>query len=65
MLVNESQELIMHKIFIKTFKPKQNGHHFVDHILKVIIVNKNCNFLIHVSLKFVSQSTINDKQTLI
>ena len=41
-------------------KPRQNGHHFADDILKCIFLNENVWILITISLKFVPKGPINN-----
>ena len=44
---------------IDTLKPRHNGRHFADDILKCIFLNENVCILIKISLKFLSYGPIN------
>ena len=43
-----------------TLRPRQNGRHFVDDILKWIFLNENVWILLKISLKFVPKVQINN-----
>ena len=43
---------------INTLRPRQNGRHFPDNILKCIFLNENIWISITISLKFVSEVQI-------
>ena len=47
-------------ILVNTLRPRQNGHHFPDDILKHIFLNKYCCILKKISLTFVPQGAINN-----
>ena len=48
-----------------TLRPRQNGHHFPDDILKWIFLNENVWILINISLKFVLRGPINNIPALV
>ena len=50
---------------VETLRPRQNGRHFPDNILKCIFLNENCCILMKISLKFVPQSPINNVPALV
>ena len=50
---------------INTFRPRQNGRHFVDGILKCIFVKENAWMSINISLKFVPKGPINNIPVLV
>ena len=50
---------------INTLRPKQNGHHFADNILKCIFLNETLGILIKISLKFVPEDPIDNKSPLV
>ena len=43
---------------VHTFKPRQDGRHFADNILKCIFFNENVWVLIKIALKFVPKGPI-------
>ena len=45
---------------INTLKPRQNGRHFADDILKYIFLNENIWIPIGISLKFVPKGPIDN-----
>ena len=48
-----------------TLRPKQNGHHFPDNILKCIFLNENVWIPNNISLKFVPKRPINNNPALV
>ena len=48
-----------------TLRPRQNGHHSPEDILKGIFLNENISILIKISLKFVPKGPINNIPTLV
>ena len=50
---------------INTLRPRQNGRHFPDDILKLIFLNENVWISIEISLKFVSKGQINNIPALV
>ena len=58
MLSGASKSAMMSWITINTLRPRQNGRHFPDDILKCIFLNKNVWILIKISLKFVPKVPI-------
>ena len=50
---------------LNTLRPRQNGCHFPDNIFKGIFLNENVLISIKISLKFVSNSPINNIQALV
>ena len=48
-----------------TLRPRQNGRHFPDDILKWIFLNENVWISINISLKFVPRGPINNIPTLV
>ena len=51
--------------FINTLRPRQNGRHFPDDILKWIFFNENVWISIEISLKFVPKGDINNIPVLV
>ena len=43
-----------------TLRPRQNGRHFADDIIKCILLNENVWILIKILLKFVPKGPINN-----
>ena len=68
---NQDQDLNLYVIswrkhqFINTLRPKQNGRHFGDDILKCIFLNENVWIPIQISLKFISMGIINNIPALV
>ena len=52
-------------IIINTPRPRQNGRHFPDEILKCIFLNENISISIYTSLKFVPKGRINNIPALV
>ena len=52
-------------IDFNTLRPRQNGHHFADDILKRIFLNENIWIPIKISLKFVPEGSINNIPVLV
>ena len=52
-------------LLVNTLRPRQNGRHFADGILKCIFLNENIWIPIEISLKFVPQGPINDIPSLV
>ena len=50
---------------VNTLRPRQNGRHFPDDILKCIFMNEKCCILIRISLKFVPKGPINNIPALV
>ena len=50
---------------INTLRPRQNGRHFPDDILKCIFLNENVRILIKISLTFVPKGPINNIPALV
>ena len=50
---------------INKLRPRQNGRHFADDILKCIFLNENIWIPIKISLKFVPKGTINNIPALV
>ena len=48
-----------------TLRPRQNGRHFADDILKCIFLNENALNLIKISLKFIPKGPINNTSALV
>ena len=56
----------MHKSnHVNTLRPRQDGHHFPDDILKWIFINENLWISLKISLKFVRKVRINNIPTLV
>ena len=53
---------ILDGLVINPFPPGQNGRHFEDDILQCIFPNEKFCILIKISLKFVPNSPIDNKQ---
>ena len=51
--------------WVNTLRPRQNGFHFPDDILKWIFLNENIWILIKISLKFVFEVRINNIPALV
>ena len=56
---------VMGIIYFNTLRPRQNGRHFPDDILKCIFLNENVWILIKISLKFIPKGPINIITTLV
>ena len=56
---------IHHHTHFNTLRPRQNGRHFPDDILKWIFLNENVWISIKISLKFVPKGLINNILTLV
>ena len=52
-------------LIFNTLRPRQNGRHFPDDILKWIFLNENLWISITISLKFVPRGPINNIPTLV
>ena len=52
-------------VFINTLRPRQDGRHFPDDILKWIFLNENLWISIEISLKFVPKDPINNIPALV
>ena len=50
---------------VNTLRPRQNGRHFADDILKCIFFNENVWILIEISLKFVPKGPIDNIPALV
>ena len=50
---------------LNTLRPRQNGRHFTDDILKCIFLNENISILIKISLNFVPKGRINNIPSLV
>ena len=55
----------IHDEIFNTLRPKQNGRHFADDILKCILLNENGCIPNNISLKFVPKGTINNNTALV
>ena len=53
------------QIDINTLRPRQNGRHFADAILKCIFLHENAWFPIEISLKFVPKGPIDNIPALV
>ena len=51
--------------WFNTLRPRQNGRHFPDDIVKCIFLNKNVWISINISLKFVPKSLLNNIPSLV
>ena len=51
--------------WVNTLRPRQNGRHFTDDILKCIFSNENIYISIEMSLKFIPKSQINNIPALV
>ena len=56
---------IVHRPDFNTLRPRQNGRHFPDNILKCFFLNENVWISIKISLKFVPKGPINNNPALI
>ena len=61
---NEPWFNIAERLF-NTLRPRQNGRHFADGILKYIFLNENVWIPIKISLRFVPKGPINNIQALV
>ena len=52
-------------VYINTLRPRQNGRHFAEDILKCIFLNENVWILIEISLKFVPKGPIKNIPALV
>ena len=50
---------------VNTLRPRQNGRHFAEDILKWILLNKNVWIPIKISLRFVPKGRINNIPALV
>ena len=50
---------------INTLRPRRNGRHFADDILKCIFLNENVRIPIEISLKFVPKGPIDNIPALV
>ena len=50
---------------VKTLRPRQNGRHFPDDIMKCIFLNENARISLKISLKFVPKVRINNIPALV
>ena len=55
----------MWTLWVNTFRPRQNGRHFVDDIFKYIFLNENVWIPIKIWLKFVPKGRINNIPALV
>ena len=69
---NQSMEIVFCSQFsllvvvaFNTLRPRHNGRHFADDILKCIFLNENVWILIKISLTFVTKSPINSIPALV
>ena len=51
--------------WLKTLRPRQNGHHFADDTFKRVFVNGNVEISIKISLKIVPKGPINNIPALV
>ena len=58
-------EVQVRDYFINTLRPRQNGRHFADDILKWIFLTENVRISINISLKFVPMVQINNIPALV
>ena len=52
-------------LYINTLRPRKNGRHFADDIIKCIFLNENVWIPIKISLKFVPKGRINNIPALV
>ena len=50
---------------LNTLRPRQNGRHSADDILKCIFLSENLRIAIHISLKFVPRCPFNNNPALV
>ena len=55
----------MHRIFLNTLRPGQDGRHFADGIFTSIFINENCCILIKFSLKYVRKDPMDNNPALV
>ena len=66
--IKHSDEIIIfhvNPVELNTLRPRQNGYHFADAILKCIFLNENLWILLKISLKFVPKGPINNIPALV
>ena len=59
------QQIRLDFMTLNTFRPRQNGRHFADAILKCIFLNENVWIPTEISLKFVPKGPIDNIQALV
>ena len=52
-------------LLVNTLRPRQNGRHFADDVLKCIFFNENALISLKISLKFVPMVRINNIPALV
>ena len=52
-------------VWVNTLRPRQNGPHFPDDIIKCIFLNENARISLKISLKFVPKVRINNIPALV
>ena len=58
--------LLIHVLIsVNTLRPRQNGRHLADDILKCIFLNENIRIPIEISLKFVPKGPIDNILALV
>ena len=55
----------MSPLYVNSLRPKQNGRHFPDDMVKCIFLNENVWLAIKISLKFVPKGSINNISALV
>ena len=53
------------RMFFNTLRPKQNGRHFPDDILKRVFLKESVRIVIKISLKIVGEGQINSIPSLV
>ena len=59
------QTLVFVFLWFNIFRPRENGRHFADNIVKCIFLNENVWILIMISLKFAPKGPINNIPALV
>ena len=56
---------LLHRHWVNTLRPRQNGRRFADDTFKRIFLNENVRISIEISLKFVAKGLINNIPALV
>ena len=64
-IISPSTQLIHIYSHVNTLRPRQNGRHFADDILKCIFLNENVWIPIQIAMEFVPKGSINNIPALV
>ena len=56
--------ILSRRRWVNTLTPKQDGHHFVDGILKCLLFNENVRLSIKISMNIVSSGPVNNNSVI-